>query len=52
MRSQLPDIQQASSKEGKKSFITPPKINFKGITLKEYFRICDETDHKQPLQLI
>jgi hypothetical protein len=47
MWSGLPEIQsnnrepRDSSREKKKKQ-TPPKVSYKGITLKEYFRICDE----------
>jgi len=49
MWTKFPDINQQSTKEdpvkdvvSKKQGQTPPKINVKGITLKEYFRICDD----------
>jgi len=41
--------QKDTDKKGKPS---PPKNNYKGITLKEYFRICDETKLNESLRQI
>ena len=53
MRNNLPEIPIVTIREHskeitpKKTAHTPPKINVKGITLKDYFRLCED-NHCQP----
>jgi hypothetical protein len=52
----LPEIPIITFKDykdtDKKGKYSPPKNNYKGITLKEYFRICDEAKPNESLRQI
>lgn len=41
-----------SSKEKKPKQATPPKVSYRGITLKEYFRLCEEARPNDSLRQI
>ncbi len=56
MRNNLPELHISLGREGihkdpsQKKMAAPPRINVRGITLREYFRLCDEGRHDHTLR--